>query len=139
LKDPATKTLFGFNPDYTFSMPSSEVYKSLSEDFMKSDCLARLEYVLTKLPVIIYNGQNDLIVPNPGTLRWVYNLNHPATKDFQAADFTPWKVGDKIVGYKKTAGNLEFRIVNQAGHLVPMDQPDNALDLVKSFVEAHKK
>lgn len=41
--------------------------------------------------------------------------------------------------YKKSAGNLELRIVNKAGHLVPMDQPEAALDLVKSFVEAHKK
>jgi len=37
-------------------MGSGEVYESLSEDFMKSDCVARVEYVLTKIPVVIYNG-----------------------------------------------------------------------------------
>jgi carboxypeptidase C (cathepsin A) len=41
--------------------------------------------------------------------------------------------------YKKVAGNLEFRIVNKAGHLVPMDQPVAALDMLTQFVELHKK
>jgi hypothetical protein len=49
---------------------------------MKSDCVARVETVLKSLPVIIYNGQNDLIVPNPATLRWAYNLNHDKTTEF---------------------------------------------------------
>ena len=35
----------------------------------------------------------------------------------------------------KRAGLLEFRIVNKAGHLVPMDRPVEALDMVTSFVQ----
>ncbi len=35
----------------------------------------------------------------------------------------------------KRAGLLEFRIVNKAGHLVPMDRPVEALDMVVSFVQ----
>lgn len=33
-----------------------------------------------------------------------------------------WKVGEVVAGYWKRAGKLELRTVNNAGHLVPMDQ-----------------
>jgi carboxypeptidase C (cathepsin A) len=44
-----------------------------------------------------------------------------------------------MVGSVKSAGNLEFRIVNNAGHLVPMDQGRNALEMVRSFVNRLKE
>lgn len=65
---------------------------------MQSDCVARVEYVLTKIPVLIYNGQNDLIVPNPATSRWVYALNYANSAEYRKADFTPWFLDKKVVG-----------------------------------------
>jgi len=53
-----------------------------------------------------------LIVPNPATSRWVYALNYANSAEYRKADFTPWFLDKKVVGYKKTAGNLEYRIVN---------------------------
>lgn len=47
----------------------------------------------------------------------------------------PWKVKDKVAGFHKIVGNLELRTVNDAGHLVPMDQGENSLEMVKSFVQ----
>jgi carboxypeptidase C (cathepsin A) len=47
----------------------------------------------------------------------------------------PWKVKDAVAGFYKIVGNLELRTVNNAGHLVPMDQGEWALDMVKSFVK----
>jgi carboxypeptidase C (cathepsin A) len=47
---------------------------------------------------------------------------------------TAWKLNDKVVGYKKKVGNLELRTVNNAGHLVPMDQGEVALSMVDEFV-----
>ncbi len=36
-----------------------------------------VEYCLeNKLPTLIYNGQNDIIVENPGTMRWVENIHY---------------------------------------------------------------
>ncbi len=43
-----------------------------------------------------------------------------------------------MVGSVKNAGLLEFRIVNNAGHLVPMDCPEAALDMTVNFVEKYK-
>lgn len=48
---------------------------------------------------------------------------------------SPWKVNDKVAGFHKHVGNLGLRTVNDAGHLVPMDQGAAALEMVKHFVE----
>jgi len=53
-------------------------------------------------------------------------------------DYTPWYVNGMVAGYAKSQGNLEFRTVNKAGHLVPNDQPEVALALAQYWVEAHR-
>ncbi len=40
-----------------------------------------------------------------------------------------------MAGYYKSAGNLELKTVNNAGHLVPMDQGVNALEMVRAFTK----
>ena len=47
----------------------------------------------------------------------------------------PWKVDGKVAGFHKIVGNLELRTVNDAGHLVPMDQGHRALEMAKHFVQ----
>jgi carboxypeptidase C (cathepsin A) len=95
----------------------------------------RVEYLLGKgLPVLIYNGQQDLIVPTPGTMRWVDRLFFNQAQEFRDKLFTAWKVNGKMVGTYKSAGLLELRIVFGAGHLVPMDQPEASLDMATNFV-----
>jgi hypothetical protein len=41
---------------------------------------------------------------------------------FRDTYFSVWKTGNKKSGYTKSAGFLELKTVNNAGHLVPMDQ-----------------
>lgn len=102
--------------------------------------VARVEYLLSKdLPVLIYNGQNDIIVETPGTNRWIEQLHYKDHEEFRDRDFSVWKVDGKTAGSQKKAGKLEYKIVNNAGHLVPMDQGYNSLEMVKDFVNANKK
>ena len=99
----------------------------------------RVEYLLeNNVPVLIYNGQNDLIVETPGTMRWVEQIFYNHTETYKSTLFSPWKVDGKVAGSMKKAGNLEFKIVNNAGHMVPMDQGYNSLAMVKEFVNSHK-
>ncbi len=51
--------------------------------------------------------------------------------------FSVWKVDGKTVGYRKSAGLYELRTVNNAGHLIPMDQGPAARQLVKDFVSGN--
>ena len=45
-----------------------------------------------------------------------------------------WKVDGKVAGFHKRVGNLELRTINDAGHLVPMDQGHHALFMARHFV-----
>ena len=93
-----------------------------------------VDYILNNgIPVLVYNGQDDLIVQNAGTMRWVDKLAYAST--LRKEYFTPWKIDDKMVGVHKMTGLLELRIVFNAGHLVPMDAPIAALDMATSFVK----
>jgi len=47
----------------------------------------------------------------------------------------PWKVNGKVAGFNKIVGNLELRTINDAGHLVPMDQGEWALEMLRQFVK----
>jgi hypothetical protein len=42
--------------------------------------------------------------------------------NFRDTYFSTWKTGSKTSGYYKSVGFLELKTVNNAGHLVPMDQ-----------------
>ena len=96
----------------------------------------RVEYLLSKnVPVLVYNGQDDLIVQTPGTMKWLDKIHFDKSDEFRSKLFTPWRVDGKMAGSMKSAGNLELRIVNNAGHLVPMDRPEEALDMATSFVD----
>lgn len=48
-------------------------------------------------------------------------------------------MNNRTVGVKKEAGKLGLRIVFDAGHLVPMDQPLVSLSMLKEFVAANLK
>ena len=49
--------------------------------------------------------------------------------------FQAWKVDDVPAGYHKVVKNFELRTVNNAGHLVPMDQGAAARHMLNHFVK----
>ena len=54
---------------------------------------------------------------------------------FRETLLSPWKINQKVVGYQKRVGSLWLRNINNAGHMVPMDQGEVALALVNDFVK----
>jgi len=86
--------------------------------------VSRVEYLLSKdVSVLVYNGQDDLLVPPLGAMKWVDALDHPTAADFRKLVFSAWKVDGKVVGALKSTGKLELRIVFNAGHMVGRDRP----------------
>lgn len=104
---------------------------------MKSE-VRLVEQILIHHPniqVMVYTGQNDLIVETPGTLRWVQRLHYGSGDKFRDTLLTPWRIDKKVVGFYKRVDNLWLRNINDAGHLVPMDQGAVALALVNDFIK----
>lgn len=48
----------------------------MQTDFMKPYVNLVEELLRRKTHVMIYNGQNDLIVETPGTFKWVERINY---------------------------------------------------------------
>lgn len=75
------KTEYKFSTD--FNLVNSKVHDSLLTDFMQADCVPRLEFVLSKkIPVLYYNGQDDLIVCTPCTESWLDLLKFDQAKEW---------------------------------------------------------
>ncbi len=126
--------IYGFNPDVVYDSQADDVYNALYTDFMATET-DRVSYLLYKgLPILVYNGQDDLIVTTPGTMKWIDRVYFSQAEEFRNKLFSPWTLNGKMVGTIKSAGLLEFRVVFNAGHMVPMDRPQEALDMAVSFV-----
>ncbi|GAX82651.1 hypothetical protein CEUSTIGMA_g10077.t1 [Chlamydomonas eustigma] len=105
---------------------------------MTGDWLMNLEVVLPEMledgiRVLIYAGELDLICNWLGNYRWVEAMKWKGQSDWQASPEVEWKVLGKHAGSIKSAGDLTFLKVAAAGHMVPMDQPYNALAMITAF------
>lgn len=69
-------------------------------------------------------------------LKYIYfqTLKWKGAKEYKNADRKLYKVGDKLAGYVKTSGNFTEMMVRNAGHFVPTNQPEWALDMYNKFI-----
>ena len=87
------------------------------------------------LQVFIYNGNLDLICNTLGILRAVAAMKNWSQRDqFQRQEPQPLIIKNETIGFFKSAGNLQFVGIDNAGHFVPIDQPEIALSLIDKFL-----
>lgn len=86
------------------------------------------------IDVLIYAGDVDYICNWLGNKAWTMKLNWPHAADFQAASDEDWKLDGRTVGKLRSSNGLNFMQVYEAGHMVPMDQPKVALQMMSDFV-----
>jgi len=88
------------------------------------------------IQVLIYAGDQDFICNWMGNHAWVKSMPWSGQKEFNAASVETWFGSDgKSAGEHTTYKNLTFLRVYQAGHMVPMDQPLHALDMIKALTQ----
>lgn len=108
---------------------------ALGGDFMK-DVVSKVdELLLSGVNVTIYSGQLDLICANQGTEAWVKKLTWPGMSSFLGATRMPLYCnnGAGLGGtdaFVRTYKNLVFYWILRSGHMVPIDNPCFALDMV---------
>ena len=81
--------------------------------------------------VMIYAGDVDFICNSLGNKAWTLEFNWSGKEDFNAASDKEWNNGHGTI---RSAKGLTFLEVNDAGHMVPHDQPEVALDMINQFL-----
>jgi len=123
---------FDFNPD---------VWNNLLNDVAKSvkyKVEALLDCPTRKLRVLLYNGQFDWIVNYIGANKWIDSMKWHGSSGFlndEGKGRKGWKVDNTMAGYVHQFDNLIQLVVLGAGHLSPMNQPRNVLEMVKTFTQ----
>ncbi|KAK0085710.1 hypothetical protein PV325_004593 [Microctonus aethiopoides] len=138
LMNTKVKTALGLEKNW--SMQSSNVFQTLSGDFMKpvTNIVERLLNE-TDLQIFIFTGQLDLIVATPGTLAWVENLNWQYIEAWKNTSRIALSVDNIIEGYIKEYKNLKMYWINRSGHMVPRDNPYATSKMLKDLTSAALK
>eukprot|EP00438_Fugacium_kawagutii_P020704 Skav225260 [mRNA] locus=scaffold4099:53601:56072:+ [translate_table: standard] len=76
----------------------------------------------------------DLMVDWLGTKAWTKELSWSGAREWAQVTEQPFVAGRKTHGRFRSFGGLTFLQLFNAGHLVPMDQPDAALAMVMEFL-----
>lgn len=122
----------------TWGGQSNAVFSALSGDFMRP-VVDVVDSLLAggAINVTVYNGQLDLICCTPGTEAWMKKLTWEGMAKFYAAR----KVAQALPGgggipgaFAKQHAQLRMWYILDAGHMVPADQGEMALSLLKSIL-----
>ncbi|POM74115.1 Serine protease family S10 [Phytophthora palmivora] len=122
--------------NFRFSICSDGVFKALS-NFDGVSTLDKVESLLQGgLRMLFYNGQWDMMCNHYGTEKLLLNLNWNGSDAYQQAQKYTWRVQGRKepAGFAQQGGNLTYVVVTGAGHMVPMDVPDVAADMLRRFV-----
>lgn len=90
-----------------------------------------------KVQMLFFNGVQDLICNHVGNERFLEKLPWEHTADWIKAPRYAWKAAHAekgVSGFMKEYDNLKFLKVMDAGHMVPMDQPVVALDMMEVLI-----
>ncbi|MDY6855852.1 MAG: hypothetical protein SWO11_14320 [Thermodesulfobacteriota bacterium] len=87
------------------------------------------------LRLLIYTGNLDMSCGVKGMDHILYHLDWSHGDDWQKLDRTVWAAPrGKIKGFYKTLENLTQIVIPCSGHLVPISQPENSLEMAYNFV-----
>ncbi|KAG8739484.1 hypothetical protein FRC10_005580 [Ceratobasidium sp. 414] len=96
--------------------------------------------------LLIYAGNADFMCNAIGNLQWLETLETSFQAEFNAAKQAPYiplsSKTNKPAGFVKTAGgrgkftagNVTYVQIYEAGHMVPYDQPEAALDMFARWI-----
>ena len=112
--------------DFIYTAFAADVSRSYTSDVIT--CLRAMK-------VLIYNGQQDVVVNTAGVLQYLNSLNWEGINSWKRTARQVWTIHGEVKGWAKTSGNLWFVLVNKAGHMVPADQPNSAFNMLGHFLK----
>ena len=98
---------------------------------MVNNCAPLIGELLDKgIKIMAYHGDLDLMANWMGGLAYVDSIPWSGQPQWESTQF--YNIG---YGLKRKWKNLEFIKFSNAGHMVPMDQPVNALKMITQFMD----
>ena len=142
LDQPAVRAALHVDPSKGQWEPGSDLVGAALERGEQAADASLYQRLLTgaQIRVLIYSGVYDMDCNFVGTDAWLEAVTDAVGGEvygpFSGLKRTPWMPKDttSAAGRVRSAGNLTQLLVDGAGHLVPMDQPRNALAMVETFV-----
>lgn len=138
MNGPIRKKLRIIPDSVTWGGQSEEVFLHMAEDFMKPVIHIVDALLAANVNVTVYNGQLDLIVDTMGQEAWVRKLKWPKLKQFSQQKWKALYVSPEspeTAAFHKSYENLAFYWILKAGHMVPSDQGDMALKMVRMVTQ----
>ncbi|XP_057953829.1 serine carboxypeptidase-like [Malania oleifera] len=132
LNQAAVKAALGVG-NVNFVSCSISVYKGLIGDYMKNQTVSIPELLEDGIKLLVYAGEYDLTCNWIGNERWVDALLWAGQREYRLAPFVPFTTAGTRGGEVKSYGPLTFFKVYNAGHMVPMDQPAVALEMLRRW------
>jgi len=110
----------------------------LHGDGMRNTKSLLTELVDEGIRLLVYAGNVDMMCNYMGESQWIAQLPSTHKGAFNQAPFLPWTVSDRQAGVVRSAGegagNVTYLTVFEAGHMVPHDQPEAALDMLNKWI-----
>eukprot|EP01116_Phalansterium_solitarium_P022756 TRINITY_DN7633_c0_g1_i1.p1 TRINITY_DN7633_c0_g1~~TRINITY_DN7633_c0_g1_i1.p1 ORF type:complete len:455 (-),score=130.23 TRINITY_DN7633_c0_g1_i1:176-1486(-) len=131
LNSPAVQKALGVNKKWVSC--NMLVHFEMLGDWMSNLELQVPDLLEAGYKVLVYSGIEDFICNYVGGREWTAATPWSGQAKFNAATPVTWHVNGSAAGTAKTFQNFVFLEVNAAGHMVPLDQPANALDMLNRF------
>ena len=106
----------------------------LAGDWMKSYQQMIPDQLESGIKVLIYAGDQDFICNWLGNQAWAQALPWQHQHEFNTTKPVAWNVDGKQAGTLQSSNGFSFLRVFDAGHMVPRDQPANALAMLNAFI-----
>eukprot|EP00996_Jenningsia_fusiforme_P000424 NODE_1368_length_1565_cov_54.450528_g1230_i0.p1 GENE.NODE_1368_length_1565_cov_54.450528_g1230_i0~~NODE_1368_length_1565_cov_54.450528_g1230_i0.p1 ORF type:complete len:454 (+),score=54.26 NODE_1368_length_1565_cov_54.450528_g1230_i0:49-1410(+) len=103
-------------------------------DWMKNFQNQIPDLLSNSIRVLIYAGDVDFICNWVGNKAWTLAMDWPGKAGFNAAADNEWRVDGRVAGELRAHANFSFLRVMDAGHMVPKDRPDVALEMVRRYI-----
>ncbi|KAG6450424.1 venom serine carboxypeptidase [Manduca sexta] len=123
----------------SFNYNNQVVYKKMLPDIMNST-KPFIQELLEHYGVMSYSGQLDIIVAYSLSKHTYKLLEWSGRQEYERAPRKRLRrfINGTIVGYKKSGGNFTEVLVRNAGHMVPVDQPEVAKFIIDRFIDEYK-
>ncbi|KAL0480180.1 Scpep1 [Acrasis kona] len=138
------RKLFNISESITWGMSSGSVFAHMNVAFMQNSISSVDKLLRDKRRVIVFNGQLDIIVDTLCTEAWINRLTWENIEDFKNTDQEliqnshpvndPRLSRETKFAYRKKFNNLEYWRILNAGHMVPMDNPVMAYEMLKTVL-----